>query len=665
MLTLAYPWLLLFIAAPLLMRWLARPHQESRQGLQVPFLQRLARLSGRKPTHGAIVLRGSWLQQSVLIVCWCALVLALARPQLVEEPITKTLPGRDLLLAVDLSGSMETEDFTDAGGNRIDRVSAVKQVLDEFLARREGDRVGLIFFGNAAFVQVPFTEDLQVCRVLLQEAQPRMAGPQTMLGDAIGKAISVFERSELKEKVLILLTDGNDTGSLVPPVKAAEIARDKGIVIHVIGMGDPTTVGEEKLDDETLKAIAATTGGKSFNAIDRAQLEAVYSEIDAITTHQVETLSYRPVHDLYYWPLLLAIGLSLLYHAAMACRRWLQRRRERNATGSTVFPSATLAILPFGTMPFTPVNLGGLQLLRVELLWLLLPAALLIWLIASQRDQRQQWRQIIAPPLLDALLINTAAQRRLRPWQLLAVIWLIGIIALAGPAWQREPSPFSEDQAALVIALKVTPSMQTADLPPSRLQRSVHKIHDLLAQRAGARTALIAYAGSAHLVMPLTRDAGIIELFAGELRPAIMPRQGGDPGAALELAQKQLAEAGQPGSILFISDGITREQATGMNQRRQTGAAAVVILGAIGLAGDSAERRELEQAAQTLNAPLVFIAPDERDINALRSHIEHSLTAVAEAEGGERWRDAGYWLLPLLCVLALLWFRPGWVVSWQ
>jgi Ca-activated chloride channel family protein len=225
--------------------------------------------------------------------------------------------------------------------------------------------------------------------------------------------------------------------------------------------------------------------------------------------------------------------------------------------------------------------------------------------------------------------------------------------------------PFSEDQAALVIALKVTPSMQTQDLPPSRLQRSVHKIHDLLAQRSGARTALIAYAGSAHLVMPLTRDAGIIELFAGELRPAIMPRQGGDPGAALELAQKQLAEAGQPGSILFISDGITREQATGMNQRRQTGAAAVVILGAIGLAGDSAERRELEQAAQTLNAPLVFIAPDERDINALRSHIEHSLTAVAEAEGGERWRDAGYWLLPLLCVLALLWFRPGWVVSWQ
>jgi Ca-activated chloride channel family protein len=254
------------------------------------------------------------MQRTVLLIVWCTLVLALARPQRIEKPITKTLPGRDLLIAVDLSGSMETEDFTDADGKRIDRVTAVKHVLDDFLARREGDRVGLMFFGTAPFMQVPFTEDLQVCRSLLKEAQARMAGPQTMLGDAVGRAITVFESSDLEEKVLILLTDGNDSGSLVPPVKAAEIARDQGIQIYTIGMGDPATVGEEKLDVDTLKEMAETTGGKSFLAINREELESVYREIDALTTRQVETLSFRPVRDLYYWPLGFAIVLTLLWH---------------------------------------------------------------------------------------------------------------------------------------------------------------------------------------------------------------------------------------------------------------------------------------------------------------------------------------------------------------
>lgn len=314
MLTLAQPGLLLLLVAPLFVRWLVRPRHEAQPFLQVPFLDSLSRSSGLKPSTGAVVPRGSVMQRTVLLIVWCTLVLALARPQRIEKPITKTLPGRDLLIAVDLSGSMETEDFTDADGKRIDRVTAVKHVLDDFLARREGDRVGLMFFGTAPFMQVPFTEDLQVCRSLLKEAQARMAGPQTMLGDAVGRAITVFESSDLEEKVLILLTDGNDSGSLVPPVKAAEIARDQGIQIYTIGMGDPATVGEEKLDVDTLKEMAETTGGKSFLAINREELESVYREIDALTTRQVETLSFRPVRDLYYWPLGFAIVLTLLWH---------------------------------------------------------------------------------------------------------------------------------------------------------------------------------------------------------------------------------------------------------------------------------------------------------------------------------------------------------------
>ena len=173
----------------------AARYRQARTGLVVPFLGRLAHLTGQQPAPGAVVVRPPLLQQVFLWGVWVCLVLALARPQWLEPPLTKTLPTRDLLLAVDLSGSMDTQDFTDASGQKADRLTAVKQVLDEFLARRKGDRVGLIFFGSAAFVQAPFTEDLEACRTLLDEAQVRMAGPKTVFGDAIGLAITIFERA--------------------------------------------------------------------------------------------------------------------------------------------------------------------------------------------------------------------------------------------------------------------------------------------------------------------------------------------------------------------------------------------------------------------------------------------------------------------------------------
>ena len=203
----------------------------------MPFLDRLAAETGQRPGEGAIVMRGGWLRAASLTFCWIAAVSALARPQIIEPPLTKTIPVRDMMLAVDLSGSMGTQDFTNSKGEKVDRLTAVKEVLDEFLSRRKGDRLGIIFFGSAPFVQAPFTEDLKVCRTLLDEAQVSMAGPQTAFGDAIGLAITVFERSPVKDRVLIVLTDGNDTASKVPPANAAKIARDKGIVIHPVRSG--------------------------------------------------------------------------------------------------------------------------------------------------------------------------------------------------------------------------------------------------------------------------------------------------------------------------------------------------------------------------------------------------------------------------------------------
>jgi Ca-activated chloride channel family protein len=196
----------------------------------------------------------------------------------------------------------------------VDRLTAVKEVLDEFLAKREGDRVGLVVFGNAPFLQVPFTTDLQLCQQLLDETAVGMAGPRTALGDAIGLGIQLFENSDVPTKTMIALTDGNDTASAVPPGEAARVAKDRDITIHTVAIGDPTTVGEEKLDEEALRAVAKETNGDFFLAMNRDELIGIYDRLDKIETREVNTESHRPRRDLYYWPLIVALLLSLAAH---------------------------------------------------------------------------------------------------------------------------------------------------------------------------------------------------------------------------------------------------------------------------------------------------------------------------------------------------------------
>ena len=326
---LAHAWLLALLPLPALVWFLAPPHRESRQGLMVPFLARLAEPAGVMPTPGAIVARGGWLRWLSLWFGWGCVVVALARPQVVEAPQTKEVPTRDLLLAVDLSGSMETKDFKNAQGQVVDRLTAVKEVLDDFLAHRKGDRVGIIFFGSAPFVQAPFTEDLKVCRQLLDEAQVRMAGPQTAFGDALGLAINVFERSPMKERVLIALTDGNDTASQIPPAKAAAIAHDKGIVIHTVAVGDPRAAGEDMLDTAALRDVASATGGQFAQAADREQLAGIYRELDRLETRKAQTITHRPRRDVYWWFLTAAVAGSLLQHSLqLAFRRQSSERAK-------------------------------------------------------------------------------------------------------------------------------------------------------------------------------------------------------------------------------------------------------------------------------------------------------------------------------------------------
>ncbi|MHC4943882.1 MAG: VWA domain-containing protein [Planctomycetota bacterium] len=654
----SHPWLFVLLPLPLVLWRLLPSHRESRTAVSVPFMERLARLTGREPAPGAAVATGPLLQRVLLALTWIGLVAALARPQWIEDPIEKIVPTRDLLLAVDLSGSMEVEDFKDASGESVDRLTAVKQVLDDFLTRRKGDRVGLIFFGSAAFVQAPFTEDLDVCRTLLDEAQVRMAGPQTMLGDAIGLAINVFEQSETEERVLIVLTDGNDTGSKVPPDRAAAIAKDKGITIHAVAVGDPEAAGEEKLDEETLAAMTSATGGAYLHAVDREALAKSYERLDEIGTREKETISHRPRRDLFHWLLAIIIAPWILYHALKLLAGW---RKETVSSRSTALAGGAIAaclgfLAALGLWFPKP---GDFHFLRPEWLWLLPLLALIAWWIFRKQDETRAWRGIIADHLLKHLLHAKTGQRRFRPLHLWSIVFLLCVISVSGPTWSREPSPFAEDRAALFIAVKVSPSMKAQDIQPSRFERARHKIKDLLALRQGALAGLIAYSGSAHLVMPLTRDSNIITSFAGDLEPKIMPREGDAAAEAVGLAAERLAEANLSGSILLIADGIAADQIEVLRAQRDGRFPVHVLAVTVG------EDEGLKQAASLLGGTLTRVTPDERDVERIASNCERSLAAAVEPEGGERWKDFGYLLLPLIAFLCLVWFRPGWLVTYS
>ena len=306
------PWAFALLPLPVFVYWLTPEFRDRGEALRTPFFDRLVELSGRTPSSGAVVLRKGWYQRLTAVLTWVLIVVALARPTWAGEPIVRQTAARDMLLIVDLSGSMEAKDFTDASGAKISRLGAVKQVLDGFIARRENDRLGLALFGTAAFPQSPFTDDHKAVRDLLRELQPRMAGPRTMIGDAIGLAVRLFEASDKKNKVVILLTDGNDTGSKMPVGRAAEIAAEQNITIHTVAMGDPQTVGETALDLDVLKDISEKTGGRLFVALNRNELSAIYGELDRLEPEQTETLSYRPKRALFHYPLAAGLVLNLV-----------------------------------------------------------------------------------------------------------------------------------------------------------------------------------------------------------------------------------------------------------------------------------------------------------------------------------------------------------------
>ncbi|WIE48264.1 VWA domain-containing protein [Pseudomonas sp. GM17] len=324
-----YPWLLLLLPLPWLGYRFLPDYREARSALRVPFFDAMSRAVGQAPSQAGT--RSNRWQLLLNLSIWVLLLLAAARPVWLENPIERQKPVRDLMLALDISQSMETSDFTDANGQKINRLAAVKEVVQGFIDKRKDDRLGLIVFGSGAYPQAPLTLDHASLSLLLDETGIGMAGPNTAIGDAIGLSLKLFEQAREQEKVLILLTDGNDTSSAITPDHAASMAAARGVVIHTIGIGDPGAEGEAKVNLQGLQQIAQATGGQFFRAEDRSALDQVYSALDQLTPHQVKTLSHRPKKDLFWWPLGAAIGLLALFHVCALLRSRLTLARQPEA----------------------------------------------------------------------------------------------------------------------------------------------------------------------------------------------------------------------------------------------------------------------------------------------------------------------------------------------
>ena len=326
MFELSHPWALALLTLPLLMRFVPA-YKESRDSVKVPFFNTLVELSEEQPQQGAKLVQRDRLQYFLVAFMWLCLVVAAAKPQWVGEPIEQQKSGRDLMVAVDLSGSMQTQDFTLPDSSTIDRLGAVKYVLAELAQKRKSDRLGLIVFGSAAYLQAPFTEDHQIWEKLLSETEIGMAGQSTVFGDAIGLSIKLFNDGTSDNRVLIILTDGNDTGSTVPPIDAAKVAAANDIRIYTIAIGDPASIGEEAMDIKTLQRVSQVTGGKNFQALNRDELLAAYRAIGDLEPDLYETISFRPRLSLHYAPIAIGAGFYWLYHAWNALSVWRRRTK--------------------------------------------------------------------------------------------------------------------------------------------------------------------------------------------------------------------------------------------------------------------------------------------------------------------------------------------------
>ena len=318
-----WPWILLALPLPLLVWKLAKPAtRQNDSALWVPFYRELSSLAGN---YQQVEVQQRFKNILPWII-WGLLVLACSRPVWLGDPVELQGSGRDLMMAIDLSGSMEINDM-EINGQQVDRLVVTKAVMSDFIERRRGDRLGLILFGTQAYLQTPLTFDRQTVKTLLDESSIGMAGNKTAIGDALGLAVKHLRNRPEDSRVLVLLTDGANTAGEISPIQAANIAREEKIKIYSIGLGademiQPGIFGSSfgarrvnpsaDLDEETLTEMADMTGGRYFRAKNTEELEEIYALLDQLEPVVVEEEIFRPTKALFFWPLALALLLSLV-----------------------------------------------------------------------------------------------------------------------------------------------------------------------------------------------------------------------------------------------------------------------------------------------------------------------------------------------------------------
>ncbi len=326
MLQFEWPWLFALLPLPwLLRRFLPAATPAQGAALRVPELRDFEVLligGGSGQAKRASLLLAA--------LAWLLLVTSAARPTWLGDAVEVPINGRDLMLAIDLSESMHESDFV-LNNQPVDRLTACKAVAREFIARRVGDRLGLILFGQQAYLQVPLSFDRQTVQQLLDEAVIGIAGRQTAIGDALGLAVKRLREQNTAHKVLILMTDGRNTAGAVDPLRAAELAHDAGLTVYTIGIGADEGIQRgffgsvrinpsNDLDEDTMRAIAKKTGGRYFRARDAREFQKIYAEIDKLEPVEHSGSHFRPTSALFYWPLGAALALYLAVLALMSKR---------------------------------------------------------------------------------------------------------------------------------------------------------------------------------------------------------------------------------------------------------------------------------------------------------------------------------------------------------
>ncbi|RAP37303.1 hypothetical protein B1207_03770 [Legionella quinlivanii] len=319
MFEIASPWVFLLLGLPLIL-WFLIPRASSSlpAALQVPFYQSMRAIAEQdKPILSKKSGPGFWF------LVWALLVLAAAGPRWVGEPLPLEREGRNIMMVLDLSGSMELNDML-MNGRPVSRLAVVKHAAEQFVKERAGDRIGLILFGSQAYLQTPLTYDRHSVLLRIEDATVGLAGKTTSIGDALGLAVKRLQDVPKSSRVVILLTDGANNSGVLLPLKAAELAKSEQIKVYTIGLGseaDPRMMSGPfinmgagaDLDEDTLKEIASITGGQYFRATDSSSLESIYQKINQLETVQQEHTTLRPQHEYYPWPLAFALALIMIW----------------------------------------------------------------------------------------------------------------------------------------------------------------------------------------------------------------------------------------------------------------------------------------------------------------------------------------------------------------